>query len=68
MSETQIRCPRMQGFPKQISGSILIRSSSSSRLIRACYLPCHLWPVAYGLKLVPGGGVEPPRGVNLGGF
>jgi hypothetical protein len=33
MSETQIRCPRMHGFPKQISGLMLIRSSNSARLM-----------------------------------
>src|SRR5436309_12022255 len=33
MSETQIRCPRMHGFPKQMSGLMLIRSSNSSRPI-----------------------------------
>ena len=35
MSETQIRWPRTHGFPKQISGLMLILSSSSSRLKQA---------------------------------
>src|SRR5437867_604636 len=31
--ETQIRCPLMQGLPKQTLGSIEIRCSNSSRVI-----------------------------------
>ena len=35
MSETQIRYPRMHGFPKQMFGSMLIRSNNFSWLMRA---------------------------------
>ena len=33
INETQMRCPRMQGFPKQTLGSIEIRASNSSLAI-----------------------------------
>jgi hypothetical protein len=40
INETQMRCPRMQGLPKQTFGLMAIRDSNSSLVIRISLFSC----------------------------